>query len=232
VNIFFQPLIRDGHHILDPEESRHCIKVLRKKTGDHIIIVDGKGTRYEAILTDDNFSKCEFRIIKKTAERPRKFRIHIAVGPTKNTDRIEWFVEKATEIGIDEISFIQCDHSERTNLRLDRIHRVAITAMKQSLKATLPVINELIAFSHFVRDRSEQEKFLAHVDSANPHHLKDVATAQTSYCVLIGPEGDFSTAELDLAEKSGFKKVSLGWSRLRTETAALVACHTLDLLNL
>jgi 16S rRNA (uracil1498-N3)-methyltransferase len=232
VNLFYQPLIREGNHILDAEESRHCIKVLRKKAGDKIEIVDGRGTLYEAILTDDNFRQCRFRIIREIADVPRHFRIHVAIAPTKNTDRIEWFVEKSTEIGIDEISFIHCDHSERTNLKLDRIFRVAVTAMKQSLKATLPAINDLVEFSEFVESRSEEEKFIAHVDPDNPKHLKDVASSSSSYCILIGPEGDFSKAELDLAEKNGFRKVSLGKSRLRTETASLVACHTLNLLNL
>jgi 16S rRNA (uracil1498-N3)-methyltransferase len=232
VNLFYQPHIKDGNHTLDADESRHCIKVLRKKTGDPITVVDGRGMFYDAILTDDNFGQCGFKIIREIAEPPRSFSIHVAVAPPKNTDRIEWFVEKSTEIGIDKISFIQCDHSERTNLKLDRILRIAVTAMKQSLKASLPAIHELVEFSDFLKSRPEKEKFIAHVDPANPRHLKKVASSSTSYCVLIGPEGDFSMPELELAEQTGFKKVNLGKSRLRTETAALVACHTLNLLNL
>ena len=232
MNLFYQPLIKEGRHSLDPDESRHCTKVLRKKTGDRITVVDGKGRFYEAVLNDVDARQCNFSIIDETAEPSRPFSVHIAVAPTKNTDRMEWFVEKATEVGIDQISFIQCDHSERIRLRLERIERIAINAMKQSLKASVPIISDLIAFSDFIKQREEKEKFIACVDPSNPHHLKDLAAPSSSYCVLIGPEGDFSEAELDLANKLGYKKISLGKSRLRTETAALVACHTLNLLNL
>lgn len=232
MNLFFQPLIKEGRHYLDPDESRHCIKVLRKKIGDSITVVDGKGMFYEAVLNEANARQCNFNIVNETAEPSRSFSIHIAVAPTKNTDRIEWFVEKATEVGVDQISFIQCDHSERTKLRLDRIERIAINAMKQSLKASVPDIRDLITFSDFIAQGKEKEKFIAVVDESNPHHLKDLAVPSSSYCVLIGPEGDFSEAELELANKLGYKKISLGKSRLRTETAALVACHTLNLLNL
>lgn len=232
MNLFFQPLIKEGRHYLEPDESRHCTKVFRKKTGDKITVVDGKGMFYEVVITGGDAHQCHFNILKETAEPSRAFSIHIAVAPTKNTDRMEWFVEKATEVGIDHISFIQCDHSERMKLRLDRIERVAINAMKQSLKASLPNINDLITFTDFIRHREEKEKFIAVVDESNPHHLKDLAGPSSSYCVLIGPEGDFSDKELELVNKSGYKKVSLGKSRLRTETAALIACHTLNLLNL
>lgn len=232
MNLFFQPLIKEGRHYLDPDESRHCTKVLRKKTGDKITVVDGKGMFFEAVLTEADARQCHFKIVNETAALSRSFNIHIALAPTKNTDRMEWFVEKATEIGIDQISFIHCKHSERTKLRLDRIERVAIHAMKQSLKASIPQINDLINFDEFIKHRQEKEKFIAYVDNSNPHHLKDVAVPSSSYCVLIGPEGDFSDEELDLANISGYRKISLGKSRLRTETAALVACHTLNLLNL
>lgn len=232
MNLFYQPLIKDGVFFLDVEESRHCAKVLRKKNGDSITITDGKGFFYDALLTEIDSHRCTFQITSERAETSRNFYIHIAIAPTKNSDRIEWFVEKATEIGIDQISFIECDHSERTNLRLERINRIAITAMKQSLKASAPKINAIISFKDFVKGQHEHQMFIAYVDTTNSHHLKDLAKPSTSYCVLIGPEGDFSQDELSIAIDQGYSKISLGNSRLRTETAALVACHTLNLLNL
>ncbi|HEX5171571.1 MAG TPA: 16S rRNA (uracil(1498)-N(3))-methyltransferase [Cyclobacteriaceae bacterium] len=232
MNLFYQPFVREGKHFLDPEESRHCIKVLRKRPGDAITVVDGKGIFYESILTGIELHQCRFNIVREIQEAFRTFNIHIAVAPTKNTERIEWFVEKATEFGIDRITFVQCDHSERVKLKLDRIERIAINAMKQSLKATLPAIETLIGFKDFVEGRNENGKFIAYVDAGNQYHLKDLATPASAYCVLIGPEGDFSDEEISHAVNHGFQKVSLGKSRLRTETAALAACHTLNLLNL
>ena len=232
MNLFYQPRIIEGEHYLDADESRHCTKVLRKKEGDHITVTDGKGVFYEVKLQKVDSKQCSFTIINSTPELKRNFSIHIAVAPTKNIDRIEWFVEKSTELGIDEISFIQCEHSERVHIKPERIERVAISAMKQSLKASLPKIYPLKKFKDFINDQSSGDKFIAYVDATNPHHLKDLAKPVSSYSVLIGPEGDFSPGELKLAIDHGFLKVSLGSSRLRTETAALVACHTLNLLNL
>jgi len=232
VNLFYQPLITKGVQYLDAEESRHCYKVLRKRPGDNITVIDGKGSFYDAILTQVDPQQSSFTIIKNSVEEKRNFFIHVALAPTKNPDRVEWFAEKATEIGVDEISFIQCDHSERVKLKLDRIERIAISAMKQSMKATLPRINELTDYQDFVVAREEDHKFVAYVDSSNPDHLHALAKPGGRYCVLIGPEGDFSREELQLAIDHGYKKVSLGKSRLRTETAALVACHTLNVLNL
>jgi 16S rRNA (uracil1498-N3)-methyltransferase len=176
--------------------------------------------------------QCSFSIIDTTQEAVKNFSIHIAVAPTKNIDRIEWFVEKSTELGIDEISFIQCEHSERVHIKTERIERVAISAMKQSLKASLPKINPLKKFKEFIYNPSASYKFIAYVDKSNTHQLKDLATPASAYCVLIGPEGDFSPEELQTAIDHGYSKVSLGTSRLRTETAALAACHTLNLVNL
>jgi 16S rRNA (uracil1498-N3)-methyltransferase len=233
VNLFYQPRIPDGDLFLDQEESRHCIKVLRHKPGDIISLTDGKGFFYEAIITDGDMRKCSFSIKEKTPEAHRNYSIHIAISPTKNNDRFEWFTEKATEFGIDTITPLDCKHTERAFLKKDRLEKVAVSAMKQSLKASIPVIDGLTTFETFIANQGmlDRERFIAYVDTTNPHHLKDLAEPGKNYVVLIGPEGDFSTAELDLALSAGFKKVSLGQSRLRTETAGIAACHILNLVN-
>lgn len=231
MNLFYQPLIPDGIRFLDQEESRHCVKVLRYKKGDSISITDGGGAIYDAVIEDANPTQCKFSISNKLIEPQKGFRIHIAIAPTKNQDRIEWFVEKATEFGIDEISFLQADHSEKIFLKRERLLKVAISAMKQSLKSTLPTVGVLVSLREFVARASEHQKFIAFVDESNPVHLKDAAQPGSETLVLIGPEGDFSRDELALSQANGFQKVSLGKSRLRTETAGLAACHILNLVN-
>jgi 16S rRNA (uracil1498-N3)-methyltransferase len=231
VNLFYQPLIPKGIFHLDPEESRHCIKVLRKNEGDEIRITDGLGHFYDAVITKADFRECGFTVAKTTAENPKNFSIHIAIAPTKNADRLEWFVEKATELGIDKITILDTKHTERTFLKKDRLQKVAISAMKQSLKATLPVIEALTPIEDFIRKSTEDERYIAYVDFENPHHLQKAASRSKQYLILIGPEGDFSTEEVSAAMQAGFVKVSLGNSRLRTETAGLAACHILNLIN-
>jgi 16S rRNA (uracil1498-N3)-methyltransferase len=221
----------EGIHHLDEEESRHCIKVLRKNAGDTIHITDGKGFFYDAIISKPDFRKCEFAVTKTLAAADKAYQIHIAIAPTKNADRIEWFVEKATEFGIDSISLIACENSERTFLKTERLRKLAVSAMKQSLKATLPQINDLSPFSSFIKSQSGSGRFIAYVDNNNPVLLQNVAVKGEASVVLIGPEGDFSLAEVSQAIDAGFKKVSLGRSRLRTETAAIAACHILNLVN-
>jgi len=231
VNLFYQPEIPNGIHHLDPEESRHCAKVLRKKPGDLIQLTDGKGKRYHALLTESKPDKCSFKISSSEQEHPRSFYTHIALAPTKNPDRTEWFVEKAIEIGIDEISFILCDNSERAAIKTDRLEKLAVSAMKQSLRCTLTKINHMVLVSEFVKTAKADSKFIAYVDQSNPDHLLKQVSPKSNYIVLIGPEGDFSKKELDMAIETGYKKVSLGSNRLRTETAGLVACHILNLVN-
>ena len=169
--------------------------------------------------------------VRKFTNHSKNFTIHIAISPTKNADRIEWFVEKAVEFGIDEITLLECDHTERQHINIDRLEKVAISAMKQSLKAKLPSIHSLTSFRNLTHDAKALEKYIAHVDSENPIQLKNLVARGSSYLVLIGPEGDFSREELTLAKSLGFKKISLGPSRLRTETAGLAACHILNLAN-
>jgi 16S rRNA (uracil1498-N3)-methyltransferase len=231
VNLFYQPLIPRGALYLDPDESRHAIKVLRKRNGDTIKLTDGNGVFYEGIVTDADAHQCAFDIHSSAPEPRKNFRIHIAISPTKNTDRIEWFVEKSVELGIDEITLLLCDHTERQHLKIERLKKNAVSAMKQSLKAWLPVLHPITSFKDFVPAVTEEEKFIAHVDDQNQLYLQRVVDPGRSYLILIGPEGDFSSDELLLAERYGFKKVSLGSSRLRTETAGLAACHILNLAN-
>jgi 16S rRNA (uracil1498-N3)-methyltransferase len=230
--LFYQPQIPDGMFILDTEESRHCIKVLRKKTGDLIFVTDGKGIFYECIITKADAAQCAFDIRHQQETAKKNFFIHVAISPTKNADRIEWFVEKATELGIDQISFIECKNTERSFIKTERMLKVAVSAMKQSMKAVLPVIgNELLQFTEVVENCQQSVKCIGFVDATNPVHLKDVAPPRSSYCILIGPEGDFSSDELKTATDRGFKKVTLGQSRLRTETAGIAGCHILNLIN-
>jgi 16S rRNA (uracil1498-N3)-methyltransferase len=231
MNLFYQPLIPEGINHLDAEESKHCVRVLRKTKGDSIHVTDGQGFFYQATITKADAHQCEFDITKKTAEQHRNYSIHIAISPTKNTDRLEWFVEKAVELGVDKITFIECKNTERPYLKLDRLEKVAVSAMKQSLRASTPVLQGLIKITDLLKSSTEKTKLIAYVDPLNNTHLKDFAKAQSSYLILIGPEGDFSSQELNLALEKDFIKVSLGPSRLRTETAGIAACHILNLVN-
>jgi len=231
LNLFYQPDIINNTLHLTSEESRHAIKVLRYKMGDEIDIIDGKGSFYTANITDPNARKCGFEIKTKKTAPQRSHYIHIAIAPTKNIDRIEWFIEKSVEFGVDEISLVICDNSERKIVKTDRLERKAISAMKQSIKATLPVINEPIVLKTLINSVTQEEKYIAFVDYSNPIHLMNLCSKESNYCVLIGPEGDFSEKELEMAINHDFKKVSLGNSRLRTETAGISACHILNLIN-
>lgn len=218
-NLFYQPGIQYGSHFLDPEESRHATKVLRRRAGDSIHITDGKGVLYTCKITDAKPDKCAFIIESTEQEKVKDFHIHIAVAPTKNPDRTEWFVEKAIEIGIDEISFIECDNSERTSVKFERIEKLAVSAMKQSLKLTMPKIHPIRKLQEFIKVENLSKKFIAYVDQANPNELFKIAKPQEHYTVLIGPEGDFSPAELELALQTGYKKTALGPSRLLVDVS-------------
>jgi 16S rRNA (uracil1498-N3)-methyltransferase len=230
--LFYQPRIPDGVFSLDAEESRHCVKVLRYKAGDVISITDGKGFFYDAVVTRADARQCEFEIKEKAAAPVKHFFIHIAISPTKNTERLEWFVEKATEFGIDAITLVDCRNTERTSMKVERLVKVAVSAMKQSVKAVLPrIAPAVVPLSDVIADCAEEEKCIAYVDPTNPVHLRDAVSREKSYCVLIGPEGDFSSDELQSAIAHGFRKVGLGPSRLRTETAGIATCHVLNLVN-
>ncbi len=227
--LFYQPLL-PSHHILSAEESRHAIKVLRMVNGDEIDVTDGRGAFYKARITDSDFSECAFVVTETKLQPLKDYRIHIAPRPHQNMDRIEWFVEKAVELGVDEISFVECKTSERRSVNLDRLEKLAISALKQSQQAFLAKLNPLAPIREIV-SLSAGQKFIAHVDSANPLHLKSAALPGRDYLILIGPEGDFTPAELEESKKAGFQKVSLGPTRLRTETAGLAAGLILNLVN-
>lgn len=231
VNLFYQPLIARGVTTLDAEESRHCIRVLRKKAGDRIRITDGNGAFYEAVIVSADPHACAFSIEHTIAEPLQSYSVHIAVAPTKNTERIEWFVEKSVELGINQISFVDCEHSERTQLKMARIEKIAISAMKQSLRASVPRLQGPMPFPGFIAAVNESNRFIAHAGVNHPPHLKDSAPRNGNYIVVIGPEGDFTEKEIQLAQQAAFTEVSLGPGRLRTETAALAACHILNLIN-
>ncbi|MCF6351871.1 MAG: 16S rRNA (uracil(1498)-N(3))-methyltransferase [Cyclobacteriaceae bacterium] len=221
-----------GSHFLTEEESKHCIKVLRYSVGDTLDVVDGNGAKFKVRITEAHAKKTMFDIVSHQRMEEFPYYIHIGIAPTKQIERTEWFLEKAIEIGVDEISFFFGRHSERKNINIERMHKKAISAMKQSLKYQLPVIklyNDLESLiSHVPKNQS---KYIAYVDFNNPLQLKEAAKTKENSVVLIGPEGDFNKEELELALNKGFKKVSLGPSRLRTETAGLVACHTLNFIN-
>ena len=230
MHLFYQPNINVGNHYLEPEESRHCVKSLRQKMGDKIQVTDGAGNLFTVKITKADTRKCAFEVISREEKVEEKHYIHIAIAPTKNLDRMEWFVEKAVEIGIDEISFILCQQSEKRFMKLERIKRKAISAMKQSQKYSLPKINALENLDKFIeQDFKNTQKLIAYVDHTISQHLKDVAKSNQRYLVLIGPEGDFSEKEITLAKEKGFTPISLGKNRLRTETAGVAACHILNL---
>jgi 16S rRNA (uracil1498-N3)-methyltransferase len=223
-----------------PEEEAKHLKVLRMRIGDTVHITDGKGNLAQAILTTDNPKKCLLEI-SKIEFIPKKYpyHIHIAIAPTKNIERIEWFVEKCVEMGIDEISFVQTEHTERSYFNAERIHKKAIAALKQSLQYYLPQLNNIVTFKEFLQKQinhtqiaqEKQQNFIAYVDMHNRLTLFQATLPLANYCVLIGPEGDFSPEELQQAMSVGFTMVSLGKNRLRTETAGVVACHTLHIRN-
>ena len=213
------------------DESRHIVKVLRKSTGDLLMITNGKGWIFEAEVIIPNHNKCVVSILKSTFETPRPHTIHLAVAPTKMNDRYEWFIEKATEIGVDIITPIICQNSERKIIKTERFEKILQSAMKQSLHCYLPSLAPAIRFSEFIKMPQEGATFIAHCEDGDKLKFKDQIEAKKSITILIGPEGDFSPNEIKLALKHQYIPVSLGASRLRTETAGIVAGHTIQLCN-
>lgn len=233
MHLFFTPDISSSIYTLSEDESKHCIRVLRLTFGDKIQLIDGLGGFYEAEIIDNNPKKCTVSIIKSSKEvGKRNHYLHIAIAPTKNMERLEWFIEKATEIGIDEISLINCQNNERTIVKTERLHKVAVSAIKQSIKAYLPKINEVISFKNFIdfNKKFNGLKLIAHCINIgetsinNKPHIKTLLSTPQNILILIGPEGDFTLEEVKFAMENEFAEVSLGESRLRTETAAIYAC--------
>ena len=217
---------------LSEEESQHAVRVLRLQAGDELEVVDGAGGYYFAVVTNPHPKHCEFQIKETITEYgKRDYRLHIAIAPTKNIERLEWFIEKCTEIGVDEITPILCRFSERKIIKPERLEKIIVSAAKQSLKAYFPILNPMCSFRDFIQQTTVSQKFIAHCYEQDKQLLQQVYQKSSDAVILIGPEGDFSPEEVQAAIQHQFQPVSLGSSRLRTETAGVVACHTVALMN-
>ena len=229
--LFYVPDIAERWELSD-EEAAHALRVLRLTVGCELEITDGKGNLYRTTIDSISGKHC-YVVPCAPLAKPKNWQgsVHIAIAPTKNMDRIEWFAEKATEIGLDAITFLNCRFSERKVVKPERVERIVVSAMKQSLKYCKPVVGDMIDFKKFIAQERPGAKFIAHCYDSERVLLKDVLVQGEDATVLIGPEGDFSPEEVEMAVKAGYRPISLGSSRLRTETAALVACHTYILKN-
>jgi len=232
INLFFAPDIVQPIFQLPADESKHIIKVLRMKAGDDILFTDGKGMLYHCRIAEANPKGALVEVLEKEQGKDRReFYLHMATAPTKNISRFEWFLEKATEIGVDRITPFISEHSERKALKTDRLNRVITAAMKQSLKTFRPVLDEALPFEKLIQQPFEGEKFIAYIHPEITQELSKAYHRDNNALILIGPEGGFSPEEVEAAKAKGFLPVKLGPSRLRTETAAITACHTINLLN-
>ncbi len=233
MQLFYNPHLKanDASFTFDKDESRHIVKVLRKKEGDTVNITNGEGILFTAEVTFANEKKCEVKIIKADFFKPMPYYLHLAVAPTKMNDRYEWFLEKATEIGIHEITPVICEHSERTNIKTDRFEKILQSAMKQSMQYYMPKLNEALPYKDFINQQKDGTLFIAHCEETDKKLLKNEIKPKEKITILIGPEGDFSPKEIQLALSKGYIPVSLGNTRLRTETAAVVAAHSVAFVN-
>lgn len=233
MHLFYTPDVTSDTYTLNEEESNHCNKVLRLKQGDTVHLIDGVGGLYVAQIAETAKKAVLLNIIdKQQGFGKRNHYLHIAIAPTKNIDRIEWFLEKATEIGIDEITPIICDRSERKIVKEERLEKVVTSAVKQSLTAYHPKINTAISFKDFIKQRDEEVKMIAHcIDEDRKQAISELIQPHQKYLILIGPEGDFTPKEIELALQNGYKPVTLGNTRLRTETAGLAACFEVNYIN-
>jgi 16S rRNA (uracil1498-N3)-methyltransferase len=233
MQLFYNPNITDldKSFVFDKEESKHIIKVLRKKEGDILHVTNGLGFLFNTEIALASDSKCTVNILSFEKQEPSKYHLHLAVAPTKMNERYEWFLEKATEIGIQEITPIICDHSERKIIKTERFQKIIESAMKQSLHYYLPKLNEPIILKDFLKKEISGGKFIAHREETNKNTLKSQIIQNQDTTLLIGPEGDFSNKEIELALNNNYIPISLGNTRLRTETAAIVACHSVVFAN-
>ncbi len=231
MQLFYIPDIQGSQIVFDREESRHCVRVLRYREGDHVQLTDGKGTMFTGLLVSAQPDRCEVEVIRQEYHRSGTAPLHLAVAPPKNPDRFGWFLEKATEIGVDEITPLLCDRSERTTLRIPRFEKVMIAAMKQSLRCRLPKLNEPVEFRTFVRQSHPGQRFIAWCESGRETGLFRMLKPDNAIMVAIGPEGDFTPGEVSAAAENGFIPVSLGNSRLRTETAGVLVCCGVRLIH-
>ncbi|MDR2969424.1 MAG: 16S rRNA (uracil(1498)-N(3))-methyltransferase [Tannerellaceae bacterium] len=233
MQIFYTPDISDKNE-LPEEEAIHAIRVLRLSEGDPLLLTDGRGFFYKAVIIKANPKHCEIAVRETIKQSPLwNTDLHIAIAPTKNMERMEWFMEKSTEIGIDAVTCLLCRHSERKEVKTERLNKIMISAMKQSQKAYLPTLKGMMAFRDFITQPYDGRKFIAHCGVVGEERplLKKIYKPGENVRIAIGPEGDFSAEEVGLAMEYGYEPVSLGESIFRTETAALVACHTIRLLN-
>lgn len=233
MQIFYAPGIKSDSYTLDEMESRHCIRVMRMTRGSGVKLIDGNGNLYEGEISDPDPKKCIIKIKEvKYGFEKKNYRLHIAISPLKNTDRFEWFIEKSVEIGLDEITPIICKLTEKQSVKLERTENIIISAMKQSLKAFKPVINEPVSFEEFIKQSDNSVKMIAHCRN-QPVRIKisEACNKGESVTIMVGPEGDFSEDEVTSAVDNGFKPVHLGNSRLRTETAGIAACHSIYFIN-
>ncbi|MCH4552559.1 16S rRNA (uracil(1498)-N(3))-methyltransferase [Aestuariibaculum lutulentum] len=233
MQLFYNPDITENtaQFSFDKEESKHIVKVLRKSIGDTLHITNGNGWLFTAEITVADIKNCLVKITSKTLQPKRNCHLHLAVAPTKMNDRYEWFLEKATEIGIESVTPVFCDHSERKVIKADRFEKILQSATKQSLNCYMPKLNEAISFKEFISQNFEGDLFIAHCEETDKKSLKQELKPNTNVTILIGPEGDFSTKEIELAIANKFIPVTLGETRLRTETAAIVACHSVAFVN-
>lgn len=233
MQLFYNPNITEStkDFSFNKEESRHIVKVLRKNTSDTLHITNGEGWLFTAEVIIPDIKKCTVNIVSKTLQPKGDYNLHLAVAPTKMNDRYEWFLEKATEIGIESITPIICDHSERKIIKKDRFEKILQSAMKQSLNCYLPKLNDAIAFKSFIKQDFTGNLFIAHCEETARKSLKKELKPKMDITILIGPEGDFSVKEIETALQNSFIPVTLGETRLRTETAAIVACHSVAFIN-
>jgi 16S rRNA (uracil1498-N3)-methyltransferase len=230
--VFYTNQISGSEAIFDEEESRHVIRVYRMKEGDRLEFVDGSGNLYQAMISSPDPRGTRIRILNREAGHlVRKFHLHIAIAPTKSTERFEWFLEKATEIGIEEITPILCEHSERSRLRHERLHRVMVSAMKQSGRALLPKLNSITPFEEFISREKADARYIAHCRTGRTEVLTEKPGSASSWLMMIGPEGDFSEDEIGFACRNGFKGIRLGVATYRTETAGIIACQLVEFFH-
>jgi len=231
MNLFYSPHIDGDVFALDEKESKHAIRVLRLARNDKVVLIDGRGGWYEALIEDDHPKRCKLRIQSHTPDyHPLPYHLHLAISPTKNMDRFEWFLEKATEIGISEITPLLCHRSERRQVKAERLERILISAMKQSLKAYKPILNDLVDIETFMAVEREGTKGIAHCIPGDRTPVSDLPQ-NSQYTLLVGPEGDFTEEELSLALGAGYLPFHLGESRLRTETAGVYICAAISLIT-
>ncbi|QKJ63564.1 16S rRNA (uracil(1498)-N(3))-methyltransferase [Flavobacterium sp. M31R6] len=233
MQLFYNPTINETTETFsfDKEESKHIIKVLRKKDNDILFVTNGLGFLFKTEITLASDNKCTVKILEIQKTEAPKHKLHLAVAPTKMNDRYEWFLEKVTEIGIYEITPIVCDRSERKVINTERFEKIILSAMKQCNQTYLPKLNPAISLKEFIKRENSGEKLIAHCEETNKKSLKSILRPKTDYTILIGPEGDFSNKEIELALENNYIPVSLGETRLRTETAAVVACHSIVFTN-